>query len=294
MYQPIMSTFKTPALSGLIIKDDRAPFETLSPISTFVSTLPNTEEIVVAVKKDTSPIPQTKDREHYHGDEHAAWWLNGREDMQRILSAAEHLGIQTNNLKYFELGCASGRVVRHFAHQTDAEIWCADINLRHTEWIRRFLPSHIKAFNNTAFPCLPMESNSIDIASAFSVFTHIDDLELMWIAELARVIRPGGMAYITVQTENTWEKYKSGWIKDVLMPLAAVIPDYEINLQTFENPLPEEKTVFWWQTRTIYNSTVFHTTDYLRREWARFFHIVEIIPNGSTYQDVVVLQKRHP
>ncbi|MCH6206664.1 class I SAM-dependent methyltransferase [Brucella ciceri] len=291
MHQPIISSFQTPSLSGLIIKDDRTPFETLPGILEFSSNLPQTERVISAVKNDTSPIPQTKDREYYHGDEHAAWWLNGLDDMHGILGTAARLDINTSGLTYFEMGCASGRVVRHFAHQTDAKIWCADINLRHTEWIRKFLPPHIKAFNNTAFPYLPIESNSVDIASAFSVFTHIDDLELMWIAELARIIRPGGMAYITVQTENTWEKYKTGWIKDVLMPMASVIPDYEIGLHTFEEPLPKEKTVYWWQTRTVYNSTVFHTTDYLRREWSRFFNVIEIIPNGSTYQDVIVLQK---
>lgn len=280
-------------MSGLLIKEDRTPFETLPSIQSFINDLPNDSMVLEAAAKDDSPIPQTKDREYYHGDAHAAWWNSGLMDMRAIESAASSLGIAIDDARYFELGCASGRVVRHLAHQTSAEIWCGDINLRHTEWVRKYLPQKIRAFNNTAFPYLPLEACQFNIVSAFSVFTHIDDLELMWIAELARVLAPGGMAYITVSTEDTWEKYKTQWIKEHLMPLASAVPDYAVNDALFAGPLPQEKTVFWWKSRDVYNCTVFHEKNYIKREWGRFLEVKDIIQNGSTYQDVVVLQKRN-
>ena len=292
MNKPVMSSFQTASMTGLLIKDDRSEFENLPAVNWFSRDLPNDLDIRKAATRDAAPLPQTKDREFYHGDAHAAWWLSGFQDMRSIEAAAvKHGTFAFEDCRYFELGCASGRVVRHMAHQTNAEVWCSDINLRHTEWVRKYLPSNIRTFNNAAFPYLPLESNYFDIVSAFSVFTHIDDLELMWMAELARVLAPGGIAYLTVQTENTWEQYRNQWIRDNLEPMAGAIPDFAINAELFEGPLPQEKTVFWWQTREIYNSTVFHTIKYIEREWGRFLKVKEIIPNGSTYQDVVILRK---
>jgi len=36
---------------------------------------------------------------------------------------------------------------------------------------------------------------------------------------------------------------------------------------------------------------VFHSLDYIRNAWGRFFDVVDIIPKGHDYQDVVVLRK---
>ena len=156
--------------------------------------------------------------------------------------------------RYFELGCASGRVVRHLAYHTAAQVWCCDINKRHTEWIRLFLPERINVFHSSAIPNLPLEDNSIDVATAFSVFTHIDDFETAWLLELRRILRPGGLAYLTVSTDHTWEQYKHGWIKDQLIPLADKITEHK-NERYFNGP---HGSVIWWPAdQDLYNATMF-------------------------------------
>jgi SAM-dependent methyltransferase len=206
-------------------------------------------------------------------------------------AVASKYGIDFNKASYFELGCASGRVIRHFASQTSADVWCCDLNLRHTEWIRVYLPRSIKAFNNHALPHLPLPDGVFDFISAFSVFTHIDDFEFAWLNELRRILKVGGIAYITIQTENTWEKYKQGWIKDQLLPLSDQITEFEVSDQLFEGPLPKEKTCFWWPSQDVYNSTVFHSMEYVSREWGRFFDVLEYRSNDHVYQDVVILRR---
>lgn len=242
---------------------------------------------------DTAPLPVTRDREFYFGNEHAAYWLSGLRDFNGIKREAERLGIGlTHGARYFELGCASGRVVRHATIADGLEVWCSDINLRHVEWIRAFLPPSIRVFSNTVLPTLPLEDKSVDVIAAFSVFTHIDDFEFAWLAELRRVLRPGGLAYLTVQTEHTWERYKSSWIRDQLMPLRDKIADWPISEEFFAGKLPRSKTVFWWNAgRDNYNSTVFVTASYIRREWGRFFEIINVVLDGHAYQDVVVLRR---
>lgn len=290
MLRPHMTSMQNVLLKTLIIKEDSSEFQNVGWISDYAADLPS-EVLASDVEKDRIPIPCRKDREYYHGDYHANWWMSGWRDLAGIRTAAEGLGIDIEKMRYYEMGCASGRVVRHVVNTTQAEIWCSDINVRHIDWILKFMGPRVKAFHSTALPFLPLESNYFDVVSAFSVFTHIDDLEVNWLAELRRILRPGGLAYLTVCTEDTWEEYKRGWIKEHLMPLADLIVDYKIDDALFEGSLPSEKTVFWWPTRDIYNSSVFHSKSYIKNVYGRFFDIVDIIRNGHTYQDVLILKK---
>jgi len=41
-----------------------------------------------------------------------------------------------------------------------------------------------------------------------------------------------------------------------------------------------------------YYRDVFHTTDYIRREWGKYFEVVETIPGGLIVQDLAVLRRR--
>ena len=298
--RPLTTTFATAWLCGMTIKGGTEPFANLLPIAELVSEAALQEAalsqgidkpVAGYCRRDTAPIPATADREGYHGADHAAYWLSGLSDALAVAKHAARLGLSAKS-RYFELGCASGRVVRHVAFDTAAPILCCDINKRHTEWVRLFLPERINIFHNSVMPTLPIEDNSIDIATAFSVFTHIDDFEAAWLLELRRILRPGGLAYLTVATDHTWAQNKQLWIKEQLLPLAGRITEYVIDEQFFAGPLPRDKTVIWWTAdRDLYNATVFHHAAYIRREWGRIFKVLDIIPNGHFYQDVVLLTK---
>lgn len=299
--RPLTTNFTSVWLSGTAIKGGTEPFANLPPIAELASEAALQEQArsrfglsdpVAGYRAgDTAPIPATSDRENYSGSDHAAYWLSGLSDALSVARQSARLGLGAGS-RYFELGCASGRVVRHVAFHTAVPISCCDINKRHTEWIRLFLPERINVFHSSAIPNLPLEDNSIDIATAFSVFTHIDDFETAWLLELRRILRPGGLAYVTVSTDQTWEKYKHDWITDHIAPLAHKITEYKIDEAFFNGALPREKTVIWWQSeRELYNSMVFHHENYIRREWGRIFKVLEVIPNGHFYQDVVLLTK---
>ena len=289
-------------MTDLSIKEDLSPFELCPPIgqlligqqlANFLATYRDLFDVQHHLQADTAPLPATRDREFYYGDDHAAYWASGLRDFQNIQRQAERLGIRLGSgARYFELGCASGRVVRHAAICDGLEVWCADINHRHTEWIRALLPRSIRVFTNTILPTLPVDDRVIDVVAAFSVFTHIDDFEFSWLAEVRRILRPGGLAYLTMQTEHTWQRYKQAWIRDLLMPLRDRIVDYQVSDALFAGDLPRPKTVFWWNAgRHNYNATVFATADYIRREWGRFFEVVDLVRGGHVYQDVVLLRR---
>lgn len=288
-------------LSSIAIKNSISEFQSIGPVgnhlnghihSDIFSVFPeiNIEQMI---SRDAFNLPATCDRELYHGDRHYDWWLSGLLDYLKIKQVMEKYG---NPLKsgdsFYEMGCASGRVLRHFAMQCDdLNVWGSDINNRHIEWMRLNLPKNIKIFQNTILPQIPLESNSIDVACAFSVFTHIDDLDFAWLCEIRRVLKKGGIFYVTIHSDDTWKSLRpDDQIYKSLIRMAPFIDDYKISEEFLAGSLPHDKTVFSWHANN-YNTNVFHKMDYIRQEWGRFFKVHEIIRAWSGYQDVVVMQK---
>jgi SAM-dependent methyltransferase len=252
-------------------------------------------ELEARAARDTSPLPDTEQREGYHGERHFDFWVSGLGDALAIERALERHGKRlTPGSRVLELGCASGRVLRHFRHQWDGlDVWGCDINSAHVEWIGEHLPGDVCVFQNTVLPSLPLGDASCDLVCAFSVFTHIDEFERSWIAELARVLKPGGVAYLTVHTEHTWSIVdRAGPLRADLERVKAQVSEYEIGDALFAGPLPHPRTVFRWTAALSNNTTVFLATDHIRRAWGRFLEVVEIVREGASYQDVVVLRKR--
>lgn len=247
------------------------------------------------IDEDPYPIPATVDREGYHGDRHYDYWLSGLKDyllLKRTLRtcAAPNLLHEGGVL---ELGCATGRVLRHvLCHETSVDLWGSDINQRHVEWIRRFLAPSLHVFQNSILSHLPLEDNSCSLVYAFSVFTHIDAFELAWLAELRRILQPGGLAYLTVHTERTWNSMNPnrGLYHDILI-MKDHISECQVCPEMFQSPMPRERMVLSWHTAAVNNAIVFHSTDYIRNAWGRFLDVVDIQLEGHEYQDIVVLRK---
>ena len=288
-------------LSSIAIKSSNLEFQSIGPVNNHLSGEVHSDifsayppiNIEQMVRRDTYNLPATSDRELYHGERHYDWWLSGLLDYLKISQVMNKYARPFKaGDSFYEMGCASGRVLRHFAIQRDdLNVWGSDINNRHIEWMRLNLPENIKIFQNTILPQIPLESNSIDIACAFSVFTHIDDLDLAWLCEIRRALKKGGFFYVTIHSDDTWNSLRpDDQIYKSLMAMAPHIHGYKITEDFLAGPLPQDKTVFSWRANN-YNTNVFHKKDYIRREWGRFFKVHEIIRNGSQYQDVVVMQK---
>jgi len=279
------------------------PFENLLPVSNYtaqpvwvpIDDIPVDRPIPECVKRDSYPLPATVDREGYHDDRHYEHWLSGLRDYGKILTRlAQHDVALAPGAPVLDFGCASGRVLRHFLCQSEGlDLWGADINYRNVEFTRRFLAPSLKVFQSTVLPSLPLEDNSFALVYAFSVFTHIDESELAWLLELRRILRPGGVAYLTLHTDHTWKiMHPNLPIYASLMSLAGQLPELNIHPEMFKQPMPAERYVVAAKTGMVYNVNIFQTTEYIRSTWGRFFEILDIYREGSDYQDVVLLRKR--
>jgi SAM-dependent methyltransferase len=280
----------------------QAPFENLPApcemdASEFKPGARLTEELLAGksimdfVVKDTYPIPAVEDREGYNKNYNAHFFLNGLADYLKVNQAVERHNIKMES--YFDFGCASGRILRHFCAQSDIKkLWGSDINGPHIKWLNDHLPSQLKIIHNNCIPNLQIADNSVDVISAFSVFTHIDTFETAWLAELHRILSPGGMVYLTVQNNSTWNLLRDGDDTDALLSrVREISPDAD---ELLKSELAEGRLDFRYTDVGAYRSLVFHSDNYLKKTWGRFFEILEIIPVWHGYYQSVFIGRKKP
>jgi len=269
---------------------DRTEYTNPKRLAT-VEPLLDGRELSELIAKDTYPIPCADDREGYLPGFDGQYWLSGLEDYLKIDQVAKRYGVNPRSV--FDFGCASGRVVRHFAAQSDIpEIWGSDINRRHVRWLYEFMPHTIKPIFNHCIPSLPMRDNSVNIISAFSVFTHIDTFETSWLAELRRILSDDGIAYITVHNEDTWAAIRKS-IDDPSNRLVQSIIDIDPSFrETLMDDMPDTKSVYRFSQSGPYRAQVFHSNNFLKQVWGRFFTIEAILPLHHARQTVLILRNK--
>jgi ubiquinone/menaquinone biosynthesis C-methylase UbiE len=243
------------------------------------------------VQRDQFPIPSAEDREGYSPGYDLDYWLSGLEDFLKVKKLVDRFLISPRTT--FDFGCASGRFIRHYVAQTEiSEIWGSDINARHIRWLFEYLPDRVKPVFNHCIPTLPMRDNSVDVITAFSVFTHIDTFETCWLAELARILRDGGMAYITVHDDATWELLRDQLDNPNNRLIQSILKIDPSVAQSIEQPLRDGRSVYRFSPSGPYRAQVFHSRTYLKNVWGRFFKIEEILPAHHHRQTVLVLRKK--
>ena len=275
---------------------DNEPFENLPPISERLDELNGMQAPILGEKdirefaaRDNLPLPCPDDRERYSVNSDGRYWFTGFVDYLRVMKHAHKNDVNVRRM--FDFGCASGRVIRHFAvHSNVQEIWGSDINARHVRWLASFMPKHVRPVANHAASHLPFRDAMFDLITAFSVFTHIDTFETCWLAELRRILKDDGLAYVTIHNEDTWNKLADEIDNEknrLVQAMIGVDPDTREKLS---NEMPTGRTVYRFTPFGPYRAHVFHSNSYIYDVWGRFFRIVDILPNHHRHQSVVIMR----
>ncbi len=115
-----------------------------------------------------------------------------------------------------DLGCGVGRIARWLAPELMAAgggFQGCDVNQRLLDWCAANLQG--RYFVNALQPPLPLPEASLDLVYAKSVFTHLrEDTARAWLAEIARVLRPTGLAILTFADED----FTLGWAPKPVRP----------------------------------------------------------------------------
>ena len=188
--------------------------------------------------------------------------------------------------RILDWGVGCGRVFRQFAEDPEIvgdgsarpALSGVDIDPVNVEWCR----ARLKPLGNISHGRLDgfdLENDSVDFLYGISVMTHLSEYyQGLWLAEIARVLSPGGVAILTTHGELAAYQHPQG--------IAA--PFFE--RFGFFDGYPDSAI---GQHMSGYYRATFQDALHVRALWGRHLDVVDIIPATNAFrQDFVVLQKR--
>lgn len=139
-----------------------------------------------------------------------------------------------------DFGCGWGRVLRFLLKDVSADhLKGVDIDPVGIATCRESMP-YVDFTQSNVEPPLDFAAETFDVIYAYSVFSHLPEgLHLDWLAELSRVLRPGGLLLVTTQSrsflaacrqlqergtyEDAWQKQVAEGFEDI----DAAMADYD-------------------------------------------------------------------
>lgn len=173
-----------------------------------------------------------------------------------------------------DFGCGVGRVIRHFHRFRGPRFHGVDYNPLLINWCRRRL-SHAEFSTNEAQQKLLCADNTFDLVYALSIFTHLpEDRQFFWVAELSRILKPGGFLFITVHGEYHLKGF----------------PD-----EAREKFSQGEMSVFGADVAGTNMCNTFHPYQYMKIKFAPHMELMDFIKEGALgnpRQDVYLFRKK--
>lgn len=180
-----------------------------------------------------------------------------------------------------DFSCGCGRVIRHLAPGAKGSAWHgADIDPAAIAWCRQNLGG-LADFRRTGVePPLPYATGQFDLIYVVSLFTHIDErLQDLWLAELNRILAPGGLLIATVHGRYS-QRYLPQEDKDRMERDGFVYQVGQTGRLKLDG-LPD------------YYQAAYHSQAYVHRHWSAYLEPVLFRERGmNDDQDVAVLRKR--
>jgi SAM-dependent methyltransferase len=231
----------------------------------------------VAKHEDGRPMPPAGLRVLVSGAD-ARWFSEtGQADAAKFRGLAADAGLDpARPLAVLDWGCGCGRIARWLAPEvaaTGGDFLGCDLNPKLVAWCRANLPG--RYFANRPQPPLDLDDAAVDLVYAHSVLTHLaEDTARAWLAELARVLKAGGLAILTFHDEA----YAVAWGPPQVRTELGTRP-YVV----WNNALEGSNYLSAWTTRA-----------HLAALADAHFEAVRMLPGGATAaeQAVAVLRRR--
>jgi SAM-dependent methyltransferase len=206
----------------------------------------------------------------------------------------ERLGVDK---KFMDFGCGWGRFIRFFGRDVRAEnIIGVDVD-----------PDILKICKATGVPgrlehieplgVLPVPNGSINLATAYSVFTHLPEaVHLHWMKEFARAVAPGGIVALTLEprrfldfVEEAPEKGKSQWHL-TMAKFAAEAPKLKLRFDAGEFIYLPTGGGAYRPSETYGEAVV--PLSYIRSRWSADFEVLEYLDDAKKFWQAVLILRR--
>jgi SAM-dependent methyltransferase len=167
-----------------------------------------------------------------------AFWRNGREALDQILTALE-VTIRSSD-DVLEIGCGLGRITRVLAGR-GATVRAMDISQRMLDRARELNPQlhNVEWILGDGRSLGGIEDANVNVCHSHVVFQHIPDPEvtLAYIREMGRVLRPGGWAGFHVSNDPSVHlphgrssvQSRRSWLRDRVLSVFGRAPSGQSN-----------------------------------------------------------------
>jgi SAM-dependent methyltransferase len=201
----------------------------------------------------------------------------GREDAAQFRALALEQGLDLTQARtVLDWGVGCGRIARWLAADVTAsggQFLGVDIHPKLVAWCAAALPG--RYLRNGLRPPLPLEAASLDLVYSHSVLTHLtEDTARAWLAELHRLLKPGGCAILTFHDET----FAAHWGPPEVRARLAT-QDYVV----WNNALEGSNYMSAWTSRA-----------YFRQLAAAGFTVAKIVEGGAGFpsQAIAVLRPK--
>ncbi len=192
--------------------------------------------------------------------------------------------------RVLDWGCGCGRLLAHlFPAFPDKQFTGCDPVPDAIEWCRTQFPAgQFECIG--PFPPTRFDQAEFDLVIGSSVFTHLDrHLQLRWLEELARILKPGGLLVASVLGRYAYLRDLCSGSKG-RNPLKFYFAKRRLGpgviIDEFRNDSLRD------HVRSDYYRNTYQGRHYTLREWSRFFRIRAYLERGlDNYQDLLVMQR---
>jgi SAM-dependent methyltransferase len=234
------------------------------------------------------PLPSEELMHRVAGDADRARFLEiGKRSANQIEQALAAVGRSLGEFaSILDWGCGCGRIIRWFDDRPGAaNLYGVDIDEQAIMWCQRNLPF---ASFSVCQPEPPLEfpDNHFDLVFNHSVLTHLDErFQDLWLAELKRVTRPGGIVVLSVHGDYAFSLAEAAG-----RTAGADVASWRRRLER-DGILFVADTYIGGPFPDFYQST-FHAAWYVLCHWARFFNVRAYLPRADLdLQDIVLLER---
>lgn len=209
-----------------------------------------------------------------------------REIRQELLSL---LGGFNSDQRVLDFGCGIGRIALKLWHDQKLPTHGCDINPEAISYLGEQLKDGPELIVTEYTPPLPYPDNFFDAIFSISIWTHLPlSLQLPWLEEMHRIIKPGGCALISISSAESLP------IRKKRLPMWEPYSEEDLEREgiLFVEYRYLEKTPEAYPGVTESYGSALHDFNHVKETWGQVFSSVEIKPKAvHNSQDLVVLKK---